>query len=268
MMVCMGPQDCTMLNDPCHTGVCNNGMCVANPIDCSGLADACNSGSCDPAQGCVKQPANNGGACDDGQFCTTGDTCQGGGCSGSPLFCPPPGNPCFIAQCDENSDQCINVPGNDGTPCDDGDACTQLTTCAGGSCTNGQGVGCISGDGCCPAGCTVAVDSDCMQVLVGSYSIGMGANWTTNPPTETCQEACAIVFGGVPGQYSCSTNGGAVDHLAWVDGYADVTHCMGNGNPVSEGFKLNSNYDCGVFGCSYSAYVSDNCPGSINYCWD
>jgi hypothetical protein len=104
------------------------------------------------------------------------------------------------------------------------------------------------------------------MTLVGAYNIGMGPSWPTNPPTKTCQEACAIVFGGVPAQYGCSTVSSSVTHTAWEDGYANTAHCPG-GTPVAENFKLGTNYDCGVFGCSASAYVSDNCPFATNYCF-
>jgi hypothetical protein len=57
-----------------------------------------------------------------------------------------------------------------------------------------------------------------------------------------------------------------INNMAWADGYADLAHCPG-GTPVAQNYKLNSSYDCGVFGCAYSAYVTDNCPSATNYCF-
>lgn len=75
-----------------------------------------------------------------------------------------------------------------------------------------------------------------------------------------------MVFGGAAAQYTCSTVNNVANMLAWVDGYADTSHCPG-GTPVAQDFKLNATYNCGSFGCSYSAYVTDNCPSATNYCW-
>jgi hypothetical protein len=285
--------------DLCSTsGVCNAGSCVGTgQIDCSFLTDACNTGKCDKMKGCVAVPIADNTPCDDGLFCTVADKCTTGKCGGSPNMCAPPGTPCQVGVCDENNKTCAaavapdgaacttgnvcksgetcvagacqgGLPANNGGACSDGNGCDVGTTCLNGTCGNPTMVisQCLANDKCCPAGC-MGVDADCSPILVGSYTIGMGPNWTTNPPTQTCQEACALVFGGNAAQYSCSTTAAPVDHMAWADGYADTTHCQGNGNPVAENYKLNTAYDCGVFGCAYSAYVSDNCPSSTNYCF-
>ena len=47
--------------------------------------------------------------------------------------------------------------------CDDGDACNGAETCVGGSCQNGTPPPCQNGDGCCPSGCTIANDDDCVS---------------------------------------------------------------------------------------------------------
>src|SRR5262249_54074864 len=96
---------------------------------------------------------------------------------------------------------------------------------------------------------------------VKSYSVGNGPYWATNPPTVTCLETCALLFGGTTSDWSCSTNGSSVDHAAFVSAWG-VSGCP----VVSESYKLNSAYNCGSYGCSYSAYVQDNCYGT-NYCF-
>ena len=125
--------------DPCtYFGSCQGGACNKGAkIDCSFLDSECSIGTCDPVQGCIVTPVNDGFPCDDGLFCTGGDSCQQGACTGGPpLDCAPPGG-CFVSTCDEATDKCINVPGNDGAACEDGSPCTASTTCAAGVCSGG-----------------------------------------------------------------------------------------------------------------------------------
>lgn len=103
------------------------------------------------------------------------------------------------------------------------------------------------------------------QMLVGSYEVGDGPDWTTNPPTYNCLEACALLFGGVAAEYQCSTTSASIDNQAFVSGWDDGQFCD---TPVSETLKQNDFYDCGSTGCSYSAYVEDHCTdGETNYCF-
>ncbi len=121
-----------------------------------------------------------------------------------------------------------------------------------------------------PEICGDGLDQDCSGAdqscgPLGSFVVGNGPSWVTNPPTYTCLEACALLLGGVSTDYHCSTSKVKLDYQAFVSGYADATYCK---TPVAEDFKKNSTYNCGAFGCSYSAYVQDNCfSGETNYCW-
>jgi len=121
------------------------------------------------------------------------------------------------------------------------------------------------------------VDDDCDNAckynytVAGSYDIGSGPNWTVNPPTYSCTEACADVFGGTSTDYHCSTSDTTLDHLAYLDGWNDTQYCI---TPADQDFKFGATYDCGTAGCSYSAYVEDhteNNPFSecqkTNWCW-
>jgi large repetitive protein len=123
--------------------------------------------------------------------------------------------------------------------------------------------------------CEDGVDNDCSGEdnqcgPIGSFSISEGPPWY-DPGTisYSCLDACALIFGGVPDDYACSTDPYVLDHMAFVDGYGDTTFCNPPG--VAEDFKLpeapDSLYDCGFGGCSYSAYVTDHGCASINYCW-
>ncbi|MEZ4294513.1 MAG: hypothetical protein R3B70_06025 [Polyangiaceae bacterium] len=148
-------------NDPCSlSGVCINGMCTqGKPVDCTFLNTDCTVGVCDPAAGgCTAIPVNDGFACDDGLFCTINDSCQAGTCvGGAPMPCAPPGG-CFVGFCDEATDKCTSMPGNNGAACDDGSPCTAATTCTNGVCGGGtpandgaacdDGTSCTSGETC------------------------------------------------------------------------------------------------------------------------
>jgi cysteine-rich repeat protein len=101
---------------------------------------------------------------------------------------------------------------------------------------------------------------------VGSFVVGDGPSFDTNPPVVTCLEACADLFGGAPADYSCSTSDTEIDHQAWLDGWGDgFTYC--SEVPGPESFSVGTNYDCGEVGCSYSAYVADHFCMMTNYCW-
>jgi hypothetical protein len=197
--------------------------------DCSFLDGTCSIGVCDPQIGCVTQPKNDGASCDDGLFCTVLDACQAGQCKGQSNNCAAPGDVCHVGQCDEASHACVAVPDNNGLACDDGNACTTGEKCAAGACTggvaangggacddgdacttvdtcsNGVCVGagaisaCVSGDGCCPAGCAAQADGDC--------SVTRWSDGTMQWPDQACNPFNSFGF--------CNTN--AQDHAdAWA----------------------------------------------------
>jgi hypothetical protein len=104
---------------------------------------------------------------------------------------------------------------------------------------------------------------------IGSFVVHDGPDLSLNPVVLSCLDTCAQIFGGVVTDYRCSTSDVVVDNSAFVSGWGDATFCT---TPVAGDFKLedpaNPGYDCGSAGCSYSAYVLDNCTGDeINYCW-
>ena len=155
---------------PCSDGnactkeeVCQGGACQGKPIDCDD-SDACTFDSCSPTGGCqhaapsctdkntctddVCDPKTgqckflakgDGLACDaDSNGCTVGDTCKGGKCLvGAPVACQLAPGPCELALCNSvsaNQFQCIASQKADGADCEDGDACTLGSACAGGVC--------------------------------------------------------------------------------------------------------------------------------------
>lgn len=185
--------------DPCtELGVCKAGTCAPGPpVDCSFLGDICSVGKCDPVLGCIEVPQNDGVFCDDKLFCTVEDACLAGQCVGKPNPCAPTSDPCKIPQCNEITQTCTTMPGNDGAACEDGNTCTAGEVCAGGACGGGMPVppgtscndskactvgetctagtcgggapivACTNDDKCCPAGCDLSTDNDCTLLKVG-----------------------------------------------------------------------------------------------------
>jgi hypothetical protein len=135
---CDDQNGCTQ-NDTCQAGACTSGdavVCVAS--------DSCHdAGVCDPATGQCSNPAKaDGTACDDGDLCTFNESCRAGTCEGEALTCNTMGDACHdAAVCDPATGMCVNPAKPDGTPCDDGNACTHTDGCQAGTCT-GEAVVC------------------------------------------------------------------------------------------------------------------------------
>ncbi len=121
------------------------------PTECASFTDACNTGACINGT-CGKLSTNEGAACDDGKECTVGTTCNNGVCEGGTLKSCTSTKPCFIGSCDTALDACVEVPGNNGSPCVDDDACTTTGACSNGVCIAGGQVDCSFLDGPCSLG--------------------------------------------------------------------------------------------------------------------
>lgn len=102
---------------------------------------------------------------------------------------------------------------------------------------------------------------------VGRWAVADGPLWsgTPSPASLSGVQTAALLFGGSASDYAISTAGVnplAVNHLAFLDGYADTQYLT---NAQSETFSgvVGANYAAG-FG-NYSAYVFDHACG-IYYC--
>jgi len=129
--------------------------------------------------------------------------------------------------------------------------CETSTTADNNNC-GGCGNVCAAGNHCSAGSCV----SD-----LPSYNLGDGPFVFDNPPTYTCLEACALLFGGTTANWSCSISPSSITHTA--------NACTwGVGLSVqNEGYKLNSIYNCGVRGCATSSYVQDCSGVQVNYCF-
>ena len=128
---CEQPGDCGGL--PCLGGFC--GGCLG-PEDCK-PAGPCMQSVCGSEGMCESFPVQGDEPCDDGDACTVKDMCFAGKCQGIALACGPFDDPCRLGFCNPKDGKCA-VEFMDGTPCDDGLACTMDDVCIDGECAAGK----------------------------------------------------------------------------------------------------------------------------------
>ncbi|MBI5533646.1 MAG: hypothetical protein HY898_13080 [Deltaproteobacteria bacterium] len=231
---------CNDGNGCTQTDTCLSGACVGSNLVVCTASDQChNVGVCQPATGtCTNPPKANGTSCNDTNACTQTDTCQAGTCTGAnPITCTA-SDACHVAgTCDPQSGICSNPPANNGTACNDGNACTTQDSCQAGVCT-GTPMVCVSSNPCHDAACvagncletskadgTSCVDSDlCTQtdVCVGGTCTG------GNPVVCGASDQCHAAGVCNPGTGTCS-NPPLPDGTACNDGSVCTTPdtCVG-----------------------------------------
>ena len=194
---------CTQ-TDSCQAGTCTGG----NPIVC-GASDQCHdAGTCDPATGRCSNPAKpEGTACNDANPCTQTDTCRAGTCVGaSPVACTASDQCHGAGTCDPLTGACSDPPKQNGTSCDDGNACTRSDGCQSGVCTGTNPVACAASDQChdagscnpatgtCsnpakPDGSTCGDGNPCTRTDTCESGVCTGANPLACPAPDDCHEA-------------------------------------------------------------------------------
>jgi hypothetical protein len=172
------------------TDYCLAGQCTGLSPGCED-GDPCTSDLCDPETGCGYGPLS-GVACDDKNACTVADACADGVCGGAEdlgcqcftdadcdefddgdlcngtLRCEDnscvveptsvvtcvdaTSDPCMQSVCVPQTGGCATSSAPEGTPCDDGNACTQADHCAVGQCL-GQTLSCDDGEVCTADAC-------------------------------------------------------------------------------------------------------------------
>ncbi len=175
---CSDGNACTQ-TDACQAGVCQG----SNPVLCT-ASDVCHvAGTCDSATGACSNPAaTDGTPCDDANACTQTDGCQGGVCRGSnPVVCTA-SDACHVAgTCDTSTGACSNPAAPDGTPCFDGNLCTQTDLCATGACIGSNEVVCAALDACHDVGvCDSGTGSCSNPVKADNSPCDDGNACTTN----------------------------------------------------------------------------------------
>ena len=103
-------------------------------------------------------------------------------------------------------------------------------------------------------------------VYVGSWYVGDGPGWWTNPAVLNGQETAALLFGGSASDYAISTvdsDAANINFQAHVDGWGDDQYLSGS---VAQDFSLDTggggyNSNPGFYS-AYSAYVNDHGCGA------
>ncbi|HVX96409.1 MAG TPA: hypothetical protein VHK47_15960 [Polyangia bacterium] len=276
-------------------GCCAVGCTATTDPDCSatcgdGVVQAANGETCDLgiAEG---KPGACPTSCTDGLACTRDVLVARGTCQAACIFVPittaRAGDGCCAPGTDASLDpDCEPLCGNGvaegpGETCDYGAsplACP--TTCLGGdACTpiriegvpascNARCVAhpvtaCVSGDGCCPAWCTIANDSDC-SVVCGDGVLSAG---------ETCDRAITAGLAGACARTcddgdACTADwaAGTIAGCSRTCGHAAIAICRDGDGCCPPGCDSNSDADCvvtcgdGQIGAGETCDPPSTCP--------
>ncbi len=281
--------DCTILDDQCNTGVCNEttDQCEPDPVpheddpcddgafcttgetctagvcdgggltDCSSETDQCNTGVCNEiADQCEPDPApHEGNACDDGSLCSTVDVCGSGVCLGTtPLVCDD-SNDC-------TDDSCVPATGcvftdDDSNACTDNNACT-ADECLSGTCVSTPDFDCDDGDQCTIDTCDPS-DGSCINDTVAAEGQGCD-DGDLCTLSDTCQGgACVGVVNTCDDGDQCT-----VDTCNAGDGSCTNDAAAANGMTCSDGLLCTNPDTCNAGVCEGVAILCDD----LNSCTD
>jgi len=274
---------------PCNDGnvctltdVCSSGSCAGSGTPNCDDGNQCTTDACPDAGGCKHTVRS--GSCDDGNKCTTGDACSGGLCSGSAAVVCNDNNPCTSDACDLGTGSCVfDKALLSGSPCSDGNFCTQTDTCAGGVCVGTNPVVCTAADSCHVAGtcgttsgvCSTPNQIDGTQCNDGNVcTLGdiCASGKCVGPGAKDCNDNIACTLDSCNASTGCVHDGPAMNGIACNDGdgCTQTDNCAGgtcNGaNPV----VCTAADQCHIAGTcvtSTGACTSPNQSDGIG-CWD
>jgi hypothetical protein len=96
------------------------------------------------------------------------------------------------------------------------------------------------------------------SVVPTNYRVQDGPPHGTQPPTYSCVETCALLFGGTSTNWACSTDAVVVNNQAFTSRWGGPCAIQ------SESYKVGTIYNTPG---NVSAYVADHCfAGQRNYC--
>ncbi len=209
----------------CTRDVCNEqtGTCSNTPVD---LAcddnNPCTDDTCDAALDC-QSVANDNNACDDGLFCMTGDHCSNGVCVSQAMDCDD-GFTCTVGECNEDLDQCEQLPSHDGWAC-----YVQFNPPVLGECLNGSCIWRCNENADCDdsIGCTIdtcdSASGECVHTP-DDDACDDGIDWTEDScdPQLDCQhiEASGNCDNPIVIQVSSETHATLAQHPSHLGAYA------------------------------------------------
>lgn len=185
-------------------------------------ADPCTDDLCDVG---VCDHTYNANPCDDGLNCTDNDVCASGTCVGTAIDCSGLDDPCNTGVCDEPTGACLAEPVTNGTPCDDDDLCTQISTCMDGVCVGTTPLDCDDAnvctvDSCHPAlGCQNTPEPDGTSCSNAEFCDG----------EETCQSGVCVA-GTDPCTGDCEQCDEDLDVCDWCMFDLDQSEVIGGGD--------------------------------------
>jgi len=236
---------------------------------------------CDPSRSWTSWSDRDGAACEDGLPCTFGDRCQGGRCQGTGYGCND-GLACTADSCDGTGGcrfevapgwcaidgQCWQAgqvqPGNpcrwcaagdpaawsdrDGAACDDGDPCTVMDSCRGGSCAPGLPRQCDDGNVCTDDTCDPQ-GGGCLYTANQAVCQPASCAGLVYHPARVCGDKICQPSTLV----SCDDGDPCTEDSCAPDGchHLPVTGACDDGNPCTYGDT------CATGTCQGTAYV---CP--------
>ena len=272
------PPGCTAVTDPDCSLTCGDGVVQANET-CDVTIAAGAAGACPTA-------------CDDGDPCTQDLLLSAGTCSAACVHlpvtafvagdgcCPPGGNLEVDADCaavcgdgvvEPPVETCDSaVPASCPTDCPPEGSCLTSTlrgssTSCNATCVAVPITACTAGDGCCPAGCTAANDSDCTPIC-GDGAVEAG---------EACDRA---ITAGLPGDCprtcddhnACTTDlaSGSIGNCTRRCTHAEVVACLNDDGCCPAGCSAANDNDCAAqcgdshVGAGETCDPSTTCPTS------
>lgn len=175
---------CDATTDSDCTNICGDGVIAPNELCDSNCPTTCGSPTACSSVELVGDPTRCSAQCVERAI----EICQGGdGC------CPPSCDANHDADCGASCGNGTLEPGEScdadcPTSCDDGVACTRDLRAGAPEtcnvvCLHEEVRVCVGGDGCCPAGCTSASDSDC-SATCGDGSLDPGELCDGNCPAS------------------------------------------------------------------------------------
>jgi RHS repeat-associated protein len=184
-----------------------------------------------------------GSGCSDGNVCNGVETCVSGSCvPGTPPVVDDQ-NPCTTDSCHPtNGVTHVNVA--NGTACNDGDLCTNSSSCQAGTCVGSNPVVCTALDQCHNAGTCNPATGVCSNPNKPNGTSCSDGNACT--ASDTCQSGSCTAGSTVPTDdgNACTTDG--------CDPSSGVTHTpVAQGTPCSDQDVCNGSETCNTIGfCS------------------
>ncbi len=185
--ICESTADCVD-DDPCTLEVCEAGACAYYSAQLPGCSSPFDAALCKDDSECAQFAEGQGS--------------------------------CVTAYCDSDTKECrLDIPA-DGTACDDGDPCTEASTCLDGDCTAGTALTCDDGDACTDDNC-IAEEEGCRNEAIDCAD--------DNPcTTASCDSESGCVYTPVEG--ACDDGDLCTENDACVEG-----ECVGEGSGCDDG---------------------------------